>query len=351
MKKKIFAVVLSLTMISAMAVAFTGCGDKETKNDGQVTWKLAHTESKDTMYDMYAKKFAQLINEKSDGRINVDVYPVGQLGDSAAQLEMIQTGGIDIGIFAAGDVGSTFPAAQAMALNFLFSDRDEVNNKVLFEGEAVKALSKVMEEKNIHVYDWFSLGNMQWTSNKPLHTIADFKGLKIRIMNTPLISENYKAFNASPTPMPFMETYSGLQLKTVEGTEQPINAIEEMKFYEVQDYITFSNHSQMASFMAMNGDFWNNLSAEDKELVQSIIPELQTYAEECLAKVQKEKFDLIKEKKPEIKIEYLTDAERTEFVKASMKVREKIVDLAGEEGKNIMNLVIKDVEKYEKEVK
>ncbi len=349
MKKRIFTVFVCM-LVAGMSLGLSACKGAEQGGDGEKeVWKLAHTESTDTMYDMWANKFAELVKEKSGERISVEVYPVGQLGDSEAQLEMIQTGGLDIGIFAAGDVGSTFPAAQAMALNFLFSEDDKVNEAVLTKGEATKKLNEMFDSKGIHVYDWLSLGNMQWTSNKPLHSLSDFKGFKMRIMNTPLISENYKALGANPTPMAFMETYSGLQLKTVQGTEQPINAIEEMKFYEVQDYITFSNHAQMASFIAFNGAFYDGLSEEDKALIDSIKPEMESYASECLEKVQKEKFELIKEKKPEIKIESLTKEERAEFEKASMKVRDKIEELAGAEGKEVMELVISDVEKFKKE--
>lgn len=349
-KKLLFLTAAIFTVMVSFAACGSGGSGEDSAADKQETWKLAHTESQDTMYDMWANHFADLVNEKSDGRINVEVYPVGQLGDSAAQLEMIQTGGIDIGIFASGDVGSTFPATQALSLNFLFSDRNEVNEAVLTKGEATKKLNEMFETKGIHVYDWLSLGNMQWTSNKPLHTLADFKGFKMRIMNTPLIAENYKALGANPTPVAFMETYSGLQLKTVEGTEQPLNAIEEMKFYEVQDYITMSNHAQMASFVAFNGSFYDGLSDEDKEILDSIKDEMETYAAESLEKVLKEKFETIKEKKPDIKVEELTDKERQAFIKASAPVRDEIVELAGTDGKEIMDLVIKDVEKFEKEI-
>ncbi len=347
MKKKILG--LFVTLIVA-TVCFVGCGggEKEAAAEETVTWKLAHTESIDTMYDMWANRFAELMKEKSDGRINVEVYPVGQLGDSEAQLEMIQTGGIDMAIFATGEVGSTFPASQAFSLNFLFSEDDKVNADVLTKGEATKKLNEMLLEKGIKVYDWFSLGNMQWTSNKPLHTTDDFRGFKMRIMNTPLIAENYKALGATPTPMAFMETYSGLQLKTVDGTEQPLNAIEEMKFYEVQDYITMSNHSQMASFVTFNGDFYEKLSDEDKELIESVREEMQAFALESLEKVLKEKFDLIKEMKPEIKVEELTADERQAFVDASMDVRAKIEEMAGAEGKEIMELIVQDVEKFSK---
>ncbi len=343
--KKVIILMLTVVMVLSLA----SCGGESTEGDVKV-WRLAHTEAQDTMYDMWANKFSELVFEKSNGTIQIDVYPVGALGDSATQTEMIQNGGIEICILASGDVGSTFPETQALSLNFLFSDRDEVNAAVLEDGEAVKALNESFTSKGIHVYDWFSLGNMQWTSNKPLETVDDFEGFKMRIMNTPLIAENYIAFGASPTPVPFMETYSALQLTTVDGTEQPLNAIQEMKFYEVQDYITMSNHAQMASFVAFNKAFYDSLTDEEKEIIESVKEEMQAFALESLITVQDEKFDMIMEVKPEMEVIELTDAQREEFVNASLPVRDMIVDLAGEEGKTILDLVIADIEKYEAEI-
>ena len=245
MKKKLLLLAVSLI---AIMLVFAGCGgndDPQTEGQTEV-WKLAHQESTGTVFDNYAHHFADLVSEKSNGRITVEVYPVGQLGDTGTQVEMLMNGGVQFGILAAGDVGDMFPATQALSLNFVFSDDDDVNSAVLTQGEATKYLNNLFLDKNITTYDWLSLGNMQWTSNKPLHTLKDFKGFKMRIMASPIIAANYEALGASPTPMAFTETYSGLQLKTVEGTEQPLNAIQEMKFYEVQDYITMSNHAQMA---------------------------------------------------------------------------------------------------------
>ncbi len=190
---------------------------------------------------------------------------------------------------------------------------------------------------------------MQWTSNKPLHSLSDFKGFKMRIMASPIIAANYEALGASPTPMAFTETYSGLQLKTVEGTEQPLNAIQEMKFYEVQDYITMSNHAQMASFISMNADFYNGLSDEDKALLKEIKPEMESFAAENLQQLLTEKFDAIKEAKPGIKVEELTEEERQAFIEASLPVRDRIEEFGGKEAKKVLDLLLADVEKYEKE--
>ena len=348
MKKKLL--LLAVSLIAVMLI-FAGCGgNDDSQTEGQTeVWKLAHTESTGTMYDNYAHHFADLVSEKSNGRISVEIYPVGQLGDTATQVELLMNNGIQFGMFAAGDVGDMFPATQAMALNFVFSDNDDVNNAVLTQGEATKYLDTLFEEKNLITYDWLSLGNMQWTSNKPLHSLSDFKGFKMRIMASPIIAANYEALGASPTPMAFTETYSGLQLKTVEGTEQPLNAIQEMKFYEVQDYITMSNHAQMASFISMNADFYNGLSDEDKALLEEIKPEMENFAAENLQQLLTEKFDAIKEAKPEIKVEELTEEERQAFIDASLPVRDRIEEFGGKEAKKVLDLLLADVEKYEKE--
>ena len=323
MKKKLL--LLAVSLIAVMLI-FAGCGgNDDSQTEGQTeVWKLAHQESTGTVFDNYAHHFADLVSEKSNGRITVEVYPVGQLGDTGTQVEMLMNGGVQFGILAAGDVGDMFPATQALSLNFVFSDDDDVNSAVLTQGEATKYLNNLFLDKNITTYDWLSLGNMQWTSNKPLHTLKDFKGFKMRIMASPIIAANYEALGASPTPMAFTETYSGLQLKTVEGTEQPLNAIQEMKFYEVQDYITMSNHAQMASFMAMNSDFYNGLSDEDKALLDEIKPEMESFAKENLQQMLTEKFDAIKEAKPGIKVEELTEEERQAFIDASLPVRDRI---------------------------
>ena len=348
MKKKLLLLTVSLIVVM---IVFAGCGNNDDSNtDGQTkVWKLAHQESTGTVFDNYAHHFADLVSEKTNGRISVEVYPVGQLGDTGTQVEMLMNGGVQFGILAAGDVGDMFPATQALSLNFVFSDNDDVNSAVLTQGEATKYLNNLFLDKNITTYDWLSLGNMQWTSNKPLHTLKDFKGFKMRIMASPIIAANYEALGASPTPMAFTETYSGLQLKTVEGTEQPLNAIQEMKFYEVQDYITMSNHAQMASFMAMNSDFYNGLSDEDKALLDEIKPEMEAFAKENLQQMLTEKFDAIKDTKPEIKVEELTEEERQAFIEASLPVRDRIEEFGGKEAKEVLELLLTDVEKYEKE--
>ena len=349
MKKRLFAIGMILMMTLLL---FTACGGSSTPSDEgtstePVVWKISHQEATGGVFDQYANHFKELIEEKSGGAISVEVYPVGQLGDTGTQVELIMNGGIQLGLFAAGDVGDMFPAVQATSLNFVFSDDDAINAKVLTQGEATKKMNEMFATKNITTYDWFTLGNMQWGSvGHALHTMDDFKGFKMRIMASPIIAANYEALGAAPTPLAFTETYSGLQLKTVEGTEQPMNAMEEMKFYEVLDYIVKSNHSQMACFMAMNSDFYNALSDDEKAMLEEIKPEMEEFALQTLENFLEEKEQIIRDSKPELVIEDLTPEERAAFVEASLPVRDRIEEFAGAEGKEILDLLLADVENF-----
>lgn len=352
MKKKFLA--LGLTIMIGLML-FTACGEnsdapEESNTDGETAvWKISHQESKGGMFDQYANHFKELVEEKSDGKIKVEVYPVGQLGDTGTQIELLMNGGIQLGVFAAGDVGDMFPAVQATSLNFIFSEDDAVNADVLTKGKATQKLNKMFAEKGLETYDWFTLGNMQWGSvGHPIHTLDDFKGFKMRIMASPIIAANYEALGATPTPLAFTETYSGLQLKTVDGTEQPMNAMEEMKFYEVLDYIVKSNHAQMASFMAMNSDFYNSLSKDEKAILEDIKPEMEDFALNTLEQFLDDKEQVIREQKPELVIEELSEKERSAFVDASLPVRDRINEFAGPEGKEILDLLLADVDKFSK---
>ena len=353
MKKRFLAVGMIICM---MLFVLTACGKNDTKSGDKnndtgspTVWKISHQESTGGMFDQYANHFKELVEEKSDGKIKVEIYPVGQLGDTGTQIELLLNGGIQLGLFAAGDVGDMFPAVQATSLNFVFSEDDAINAKVLTKGKATKKLSKMFEEKGLTTYDWFTLGNMQWGSvGHPLHNLNDFKGFKMRIMASPIIAANYETLGVAPTPLAFTETYSGLQLKTVEGAEQPMNAMEEMKFYEVLDYIVKSNHAQMACFMAMNSDFYNSLSEDDKAMLEEIKPEMEKFALETLVEFLAEKEKIINEKKPELVIEELTESERAELTKASLPVRDRINEFAGPDGEEILKLLLADVKKFSK---
>jgi len=206
--RKVLATFITVLLLGTL---FTGCGgsndSKEQDTAGQdqtYVFKFAHEEAPDSMQDVYAKKFAELLSEKTDGRAKADIFTIGQLGTDQDMLEALQSGAIDFAISSPGCAGTVLPEAQFVNLHFLFSDNMEVNKEILNSSDAFyKYLAQVYEDKGIRVFDFWTEGFMDWTGNRPLQKVADFKGFKIRTMQTPLIVSSYEAYGASPTRCPF----------------------------------------------------------------------------------------------------------------------------------------------------
>lgn len=341
---------LSWAMIGTLLLN-AGCAtnEKEEKpqqgaaQDKTYSVRLVHEEIPGSVQDLYAQKFKEVLENKSNGKFKVEIYPVGQLGDATQQAELLQNGGVEFAITSPGTTGTLVPENQLFSLQFLFSDDMEENKKILNTSKALyESLNEIYLQKNIKVLSYWTEGFMEWTSNKSLQTPADFKGFKMRTMASPMIVASYEAYGASPTPVPYMEVYSGLQLKMIEGQENPIFAIEEMKFYEVQKYLTLSNHSLYVTSTAVNPDFFKSLPEEDQKLVLDTVEELKDYSFEIQDKLNSERLDKIK-KASDIQFVSLTDEQRDAFREASKTARKKYVELVGAKGEEILKLLEQEI--------
>ncbi|MHB1392136.1 MAG: TRAP transporter substrate-binding protein DctP [Clostridia bacterium] len=168
-----------------------------------------------------------MIEKKSNGKIKIEIYPVGQIGDATLQAELLQTGGIEFAMVSPGNTGTIVPENQLFSLHFLFSDNMDKNAEIFKTSKALnETLSNIYLDKNIKVLAYWTEGAMQWTTSRAVNTPAMWKGLKMRTMPSPMIVAAYQAYGANPTPVPYMEVYSGLQLKMIEGQENPLFAIQ-----------------------------------------------------------------------------------------------------------------------------
>ena len=244
MKKK--ALVATLAGL-CMVVGATGCagvrtGEMVYDENTVYEWRMVHEEYTNDMQDVYCKEFAKLLHEKSDGRINLQIYQVGQIGNALQACEILQNGGVEFAMISPGNTGTVVPENQLFSLHFLFPQDMGKTQKVLKESVALnEMLAEKYLKKNIMPLNFWTEGAMQWTANKPLTSPDGFKGLKFRTMQSPMILAAYEAYGANPTPMSYTEVYSGLQLNMIEGQENPISAIYTSKFHEVQDYLIEAN--------------------------------------------------------------------------------------------------------------
>ncbi len=352
--KRIIALLLLVTMILSLAA---GCAPKapasgETGStpaaaEEAYTWRFAHEEIDGSVQDVYVKKFKEIIEKKSNGRVNIEIYPVGQIGDATQQCELLQNGGIEFGIVSPGNTGTIVPENQLFSLHFLFTDDMDKNAEIFKTSKALnEMLTEKYLEKDIKVLAYWTEGAMQWTTSKEANSPEKWKGLKMRTMPSPMIVAAYEAYGANPTPVPYMEVYSGLQLNMIEGQENPLFAIEEMKFYEVQKYLTLASSNLYVTTTACNPDFFNSLPKDMQQMILETVDEIRDYSFEIQAELNGAALDKIRAAS-DIPIVELTAEERAAFREASKKAYDRYAEMVGADGKKILDTLIEEVKAIE----
>ncbi|MEA3285246.1 MAG: TRAP transporter substrate-binding protein DctP [Synergistota bacterium] len=318
MSKRTIIAILAATF--ALTVATTAFGAPKYQ------WRLAEEEITGSVCDVYANEFARLLKEKSDGEIQLDIYPLGTLGSPKEIFELCQNGAIEFVLDGAGQVGSIVPENQIFSMQFLFSDNQEVNEKVLATSKALnEMLSSAYERQGVKVLAYWSEGAMDWTANKPLLTPEDFKGFKMRTMPSPMIVESYKVYGANPTPVPFME---------------------------VQDYYIESAHKIYIMQTMVNKRFFEKLPEDIQKIVLEAVDELRPFGYKIQKELNDERMDMIKAKmKSSQKVVAITPEARAKFQEISKKTDGTYIKISGnpELAEDILATLREEIAEAEKE--
>lgn len=345
--KKSILVFLSL-VISLSLLAGCGGGAKTPATGGSVgeetyNWRFAHEENNGSIQDVYVKEFVRILEEKSEGKIKIDIYPVGQIGDATQQAELLQNGGLEFAMISPGNTGTLVPENQLFSLHFLFSEDMEKNAEIFKTSKALNEdLNELYLEKNIKVLSYWTEGTMEWTTSKAVNTPDKWSGLKMRTMPSPMIVASYEAYGANPTPMPYMEVYSGLQLNMIEGQENPISAIEEMKFYEVQDYLTLGGSSLYVTATCINPTFFDGLPADIQQMILDTVEETRDFSFQAQADLNGDALDKITAAS-DIEVVTLTEEERAQFKEAAMSAYDVYKSMVGDKGAAILDKLMEEV--------
>jgi TRAP-type C4-dicarboxylate transport system substrate-binding protein len=272
--------------LSVLAVFTTGCGTGPAVEPVREVWRFAIEESKGSVQHQYAMRFKQLIEERTDGAIEVIVYPYGTLGTSTQITEQLSLGVVEFAMASPGSLGKFIPELQVFLLHFVLPQQPDKVQEVLADPQLLASLDPLYAEKGLSLLSMYSEGQMAWTLKEEVRTPVDFSGLKMRVMTSPILLAAYGAYGASPTPMPYSEVYSGLQLNMIDGQVNPVFAIERQKFHEVTDWLIFPGHSAFVTTAAANRPFLEELSADRKALVRSVIAELDPWIFDIQTKLE-----------------------------------------------------------------
>ncbi|WP_290633481.1 TRAP transporter substrate-binding protein DctP [Aquisalimonas sp.] len=327
---------------AAVALGLATAGTQAAAFESQ-TWRFGLEEIEGSVQYEYAAKFAELMDEKSDGAITVELYPYGQLGGLTDIYDAAQSGAIQLA-FGSGFLGGTVPESQIFSLNFVLTDDEWTNTQVLNSDEFLmnEDFQEAFRNRDLHPIAVVPEGWQVWTANQEIRTPDDMSGLAIRTMDNRLLRETYQAYGADPVTVEYGELYSALQLGQAEGNIQPVFAHEEMAFYEVQDYMIFANHAQFIATFMGNRDWWDGLSDEEREIIHEARQELVEYIHDKQQELNTDRLDTIKENS-DIEIIELSQDERDAFAELAHPVRQTFIDMTGERGErmldNLLNLV------------
>lgn len=326
MKKSIW---LSLLLVLVGITTFVGCGgggdttttEQTTDGGEKITIVFSHNQPTASPEHAGALKFKEVAEEKGNGRIQVDVYPAGQQGSLREQVEGVQIGSIDISMQPSAVISPFSDSIKILDLPYLWPSDREVTYKVL-DGEMGDELLTTLEADGFHGLGyWFGGYKLFTTKNKAIHSPADFSGLKIRVMEAPILLSQYQAWGANPIALPYSELYNGLQQGIVDGQENPLQTIFLNNYHEVQDEIIQSYHGGMMYVMIANKAWFEGLPEDIKTIVEEAEEAGRIEARESLAATEAEYIEKIKESG--VNYYEFTDEEIAEFTEASRVVHEE----------------------------
>ncbi|WP_068311995.1 sialic acid TRAP transporter substrate-binding protein SiaP [Polycladidibacter hongkongensis] len=241
-----------------------------------------------------AVAFKENLEKVSGGEMTVKIFPSSQLGAFKAMVSQVQAGALDMVMTGYPDMSYIIPELKLIGAPYVVSDYAHL--KELINGEFGKEMDKKFGEKGIKVLDVWYYGTRQTTSNKPINSIDDMKGLRLRTPNVPFLIAYAKNTGASPAPVAFAEVYLALQTNAVDAEENPLPTIEAMKFYEVQKYIAMTNHFVASSAIQIGTKAWDGLSAQEQKWVNEAVLAGGKVSNDLTFKAEKELVSKFKER-------------------------------------------------------
>lgn len=233
------------------------------------TIKISHVGSIEDARNTAALMFKEIVENDTDGSIIVEVYPGSQLGGDRDAMEGVKLGTIQMTVGGAGIFANFEPKMGITALPFLFENFEQAwafNDSDINQ----EANDSLLASNNMRVLAYWENGFRVVTNSvKPLNAVEDFAGLKLRTPENPIILETMKALGANPSPLPFAELFMALQQKAYDGQENPIPIIYNYDFYEVQPYLSITNHVYEPMPLVINEDFFKNLTSEQQEVIKT----------------------------------------------------------------------------------
>lgn len=286
--------------------------DQEGLQD-QIVFTFSHVVAENTPKGLAANKFAELVNEKSGGKIKIEVYPNGSLYSDIEEIEALQNGDVQFIAPSTSKLGMLSPEWGVLDLPYAFTNYDAVKKGL--NGSIGTQLFDSLKKNQLKGLAYWTNGFKQITTNQgPVKDPDDLKGQDLRIMQSDVIEDQFKLLGATPHQESFNSTFQLLENNIVDGEENTISNIYSKKFYNVQDYLTISSHGYLGYAVMTDEHFWNAQTSETRRILTEAMKETTEWNEKYAEEMNKEQLEEIK-KNSSIKIYELSDKEKKEWMK------------------------------------
>ena len=313
-------------------------------------WQIALEEIEGSMQHEYAKKFVEVIEANTAGEVRCQIHPYGDLGTSGDIAQLLQNGDLQFAFQSPGHLGSVIPEVQVFSIHYLFPPESDRLEKMLRKGPNIhRVLGKYYRKHHLELLSIINEGWQIWTANKPIRTPADFEGVTFRVMSSPLLITAYRLYGAYVITVPYSQIYSDLELGRIDAETQPFFAIQEMKFYEVQDYMIKANQLPFIATFIANRDFFDELPETTRTAIRAAIEKANDYIFDLEPKLNARRQQMIMEAKPSMEYIELTAAEIDAFRKKAQPLREKYLEMGGDGAREVLDAVVQDTAWAEKQ--
>lgn len=330
--KKLLMLAMLAMMVAIVAACGGGSDSEGTDTSGEessgetITLKVGHTLADTSHYQEGLEYFKEILAEKTDGRMNVEIFPNGSLGGERDMVEGLQIGSVDIVLTSTGPMSGFVEEITVVDLPFLFRDAEHAHT--VLDGEVGQDLLAQLEGIDLKGLAWWENGFRNVTNNtRPVEKPEDLEGLKLRTMENDIHMAAFRELGADPTPMAFTELFTAMQQGVVDGNENPVPVIYSSRFYEVQDYLTMTRHFYNPSILLTSNSFFNNLEPELQTALEEAAVEAGIFEREVVQRMDEEYLNELEEQGMEI----IREIDVEPFIEAVQPVYDQYSEVFGQE--------------------
>jgi len=277
-----------LILVVGLMFSLVGCGGTKS-----MTLRFATDSSEDYVSTVQIYKFADEVNKKTNGRIKIEVYAGAQLGDEKSCIEQVQMGSLDFTKSSMGALTSFNEDLTVLSMPYLFKSEDHL--WAVINSDIGQKWLKSMEKNGLVGLGWLDAGSRCFYATKPLNGPNDFKGLKVRVMQSSIYADTVTSLGGIPISMPASDIYSALQTGVVNAAENNIPRIIDMSHNEQCRYLIVDRHNIMPEMVMCSAKTWNKLDDSDKKIIKECAANLQTNMIEAWLETENKALETLKD--------------------------------------------------------